>query len=288
MSSGGTNGIIKYVFLVHRTMCCNTKPGPGYQLHAKRKRGIHGGKTHGCGSKGSGQRQNFMRLGYETGSNPFYLRFPCQNLYKGHHLRLSYVPLTLTQLQLTVDVNRIDTNGLVDVTTLMASALFKLSPLEKEGGFSLLEEGLDNFKAKLNLEVQWATEPVIAAIERNGGTITTAYYDPISLTAAVNPEKFFQRSEPIPRRMLPPQDLIDFYSDPRNRGYLADPEDIAKERLLLAQKYGYKLPDENPYPNEQKDPRQVFLGLEPGWIVNLREKVIMKPTDPELLEFYAS
>jgi len=289
MASNGTEKALSLLRRLPRISLGNLARNPEYTKDpGKRRRGIRGGKTHGCGSKGSGQRQNFMRLGYETGNNPFYLRFPCQNLYKGHHLRLSYVPLKLSQLQLNYDLNRIETNGLVDVSTLMASGLFRLSPGEKEGGFSLLEEGLDNFKAKLNLEVQWATEPVIAAIERNGGTITTAYYDPISLTVAVNPEKFFKRSEPIPRRMLPPQHLIDFYSDPRNRGYLADPEDIAKERLLLAQKYGYKLPDENPYPKEQKDPRQIFLGLEPGWIVNLKEKVILKTTDPELLEYYAS
>lgn len=39
----------------------------------------------------------------------------------------------------------------------------------------------------------------------------------------------------IPKRMLPPQHLIDYYSDPKNRGYLADPDLVAKERFILAQ-----------------------------------------------------
>lgn len=51
--------------------------------------------------------------------------------------------------------------------------------------------------------------------------------------------------EPIPRRLTPPPDAIDYYTDAKNRGYLADPEEIARERCILAQKYGYDLPDIN-------------------------------------------
>lgn len=42
-------------------------------------------------------------------------------------------------------------------------------------------QGADNFAAKINIEVQRASEGAIAAIERNGGVITTSFYDPISL-----------------------------------------------------------------------------------------------------------
>lgn len=52
---------------------------------------------------------------------------------------------------------------------------------------------MDHFQATLNLEVQWASEAVIAAVERNGGTIVTSYYDPISLHAAVDPIFLFKR-----------------------------------------------------------------------------------------------
>ena len=47
----------------------------------------------------------------------------------------------------------------------------------------------------MNIEVQWASEPVIAAVERNGGVITTAYYDVHSLWAVINPEKFFEKGK---------------------------------------------------------------------------------------------
>lgn len=47
----------------------------------------------------------------------------------------------------------------------------------------------------MNIEVQWASEPVIAAIERNGGVITTAYYDVPSLHALCDTKQFFSRGK---------------------------------------------------------------------------------------------
>jgi large subunit ribosomal protein L15 len=150
---------------------------------------------------------------------------------------------------------------------------------------------MDIFKAKINIEVQWTTEAVIAAVERNGGTITTAYYDVASLWAARDPIHFFEKGVPIPKRMLPPEDAIEYYSNPKMRGYLADPEEIAKDRFVLSQKYGYDLPDISKDPDKdmllrRKDPKQIFHGLEPGWVVSLRDKCILKPKDPRLLEYY--
>ena len=157
--------------------------------------------------------------------------------------------------------------------------------------FLIISQGIDTFKAKVNIEVQWATEAVIAAIEKNGGTITTAYYDIDCLFPLINPIQFFSKGQPIPKRMLPPEDAIEYYTDPKFRGYLADPEKIAEERLVLAQKYGYTLPDLAKDPQKEmlllrKDPRQIFFGLEPGWVVNLRDKCILKPKDPVLLKYY--
>lgn len=104
---------------------------------------------------------------------------------------------------------------------------------------------------------------------------------------------FFYIGEAIPRRMIPPEDAILYYSSAANRGYLADPEKISWERFVLAQKYGYKLPKIEDDPDYEmlvtrKDQRQIFYGLEPGWVVNLSDKVILKPTDSELKEFYRS
>lgn len=180
-----------------------------------------------------------------------------------------------------IDTDRIDTNRPIDVATLCTSGLFDFLPDQKQFGFQLTDEGANNFKAKVNIEVQHASELVIAMIEKNGGVITTAYYDPHSLQALRNPRKWFEKGTPIPRRMIPPQDAIEYYTNAKNRGYLADPEAISRERLVLAQKYGYELPKIEEDPNYQmltevKDARQIFFGLEPGIVVNLKDKTFIK------------
>lgn len=57
--------------------------------------------------------------------------------------------------------------------------LFELFPNRNWCLFSF--QGADIFAAKINIEVQRASEGAIAAVERNGGVITTSFYDPISL-----------------------------------------------------------------------------------------------------------
>lgn len=185
-----------------------------------------------------------------------------------------------------IDNGALDTSGPIDLALICGSQFYKMNPLHNHYGVNLTDEGIDVFGEALNIEVQYATEPVIAAIEKNGGTITTAFYDIQSVKALQNPFEFFKRGEPIPKRQLPPEDAFEYYSNPKNRGYLADPEQVEIEKKLLAQKYGYELPEQKPEMKIKKDPRQVFYGLEPGWLVNLRERTIMRPTDPEYVEYY--
>ena len=156
-----------------------------------------------------------------------------------------------------------------------------------------LRQGADVFQAQINLEVQWCSEQTIAAVERQGGVITTKFYDRLSLLAMMDPVTFFSSGKPIPRVKLPSAEVLEFYSDPANRGYLADPERVAEARQELAQKYGYTLPDLSAHPKLElltasKDPRQMWHGLQPGWMVNLRDRTVLKPTDERLLEYYRS
>ncbi|KOC65377.1 39S ribosomal protein L15, mitochondrial [Habropoda laboriosa] len=271
----------------------NIRDNPGARKPTKRGRGQHGGNQHGTSKKGSGHRQNFMRPGYETGNNPFYLRFSREPYYKGHHLRREYPPLSLQQLQMFIDTNRIDSLKPIDLVSLINTGLYNIKLEWKHAGVHLTDEGADNFKAKVNIEVQWASEPVIAAIEKNGGTITTAYYDSHCLYAVKDVTKFFSTGEPIPRRLLPPTDCLEYYTSAATRGYLANPEEISYERLVLAQKYGYelsKIEDDPDYEMliKRKDPRQLFYGLAPGWVVSLKDKAIFKPKAEYLKEFYSS
>jgi large subunit ribosomal protein L15 len=39
---------------------------------------------------------------------------------------------------------------------------------------------------------------------------------------------------------------------------------------------------------ESKDPRQVFYGLNPGWLINLADREIYKPMDKDLNSYYSS
>ncbi|XP_066603349.1 large ribosomal subunit protein uL15m [Prorops nasuta] len=293
MAKSGRDLALSLIRGLPRVALDNIRDNPGSKVKTKRGRGQHGGNKHGAGNKGGGQHQNYMRLGYETGNNPFYLRFSYEPYYKGHHLRRQYPPLSLHQLQMFIDTNRIDINKPIDLCTIIGTGLYSFNAEWKHAGVHLTDTGADIFKAKINIEVQWASEPVIAAIEKNGGVITAAYYDTHSIFALRDAEKFFKKGEAIPRRLLPPNDCLEFYSNAKNRGYLADPEKISQERLVLAQKYGYelkRLEDDPDYEmlTMRKDPRQIFYGLEPGWIVNLIDKAIYKPKDVNLKEYYNS
>lgn len=149
-----------------------------------------------------------------------------------YSLRRQYLPLTMKEIQLLIDTNRLDASKPIDLTSICNTGLYRLDPSTFQFGFQLKDHNLEFFKAKINIEVQHATELVIATIEKNGGVIRTAYYDQHSLFAMRDPQKWLRRGAPIPRRALPPQDAVEYYTNPKNRGYLADPEEISKERLV--------------------------------------------------------
>ncbi|XP_054724108.1 39S ribosomal protein L15, mitochondrial-like [Uloborus diversus] len=293
MSYKGVDKALELLRYLPRITKDNVRPNPGEVTHKRRPRGQHGGTTHGHGNKGAKQRCSYSRIGFEYGKVSFYRRIPREFYYSGHAYRRQYPPFSLGQLQLLIDLGRIDPNQPIDLTTLCNTHVYFIDPIEKHFGVHLTDEGADTFTAKVNIEVQHAKETVIAAVERNGGVITNSYYDIESIIALINPQKYFERGIPIPLRKLPPEDTVAFYADPKSRGYLADPEKIADERLALAQKYGYELPDISKDPmfemlKSRKDPRQVFLGLEPGWLINLRDKTIYKPKCDILQAYYKS
>ncbi|XP_069932712.1 uncharacterized protein [Oryctolagus cuniculus] len=104
-------------------------------------------------------------------------------------------------------------------------------------------QGANNLKAKVNIEVQMASELAIAAIEKNGGVVTTAFYDPRSLEIPCIPVPFFLCGQPIPKQMLTRTALVPYYTDAKNHGYPADRAKFPEARLELTRKYGYVLPD---------------------------------------------
>lgn len=159
--------------------------------------------------------------------------------------------------------------------------------------FFFIFQGADVFDAKVNIEVQWADELTIAAVEKNGGTITAKFYNLQCIEAMINPPTFFKRGLPIPKCKLPPKDAIEYYTSISNRGYLADADKLEESRLELAQKYGYLLPDITQDPlyamlMMRKRANQIWYGLDAGWVINMADKTILKPKDAEFSDYYQS
>ena len=72
-------------------------------------------------------------------------------------------------------------------------------------------QGADCFASKVNIEVQWASEQTIAAVERHGGVITTAYYDIISVTALCDAEKWFKSKLIYVSKSHKPRVILQFH-----------------------------------------------------------------------------
>lgn len=102
--------------------------------------------------------------------------------------------------------------------------------------------------------------------------------------------RYFLTGKPIPSCKTPTTDVLEYYTSAKSRGYLAQPADIETHRKELAEKYGYTLPELSPkvaaLASEVKSPLQIFYGLQPGWIVNLPDRKIIKPKDPQLEKLY--
>ncbi|KAM3172408.1 hypothetical protein ACTXT7_014602 [Hymenolepis weldensis] len=252
-------------------------------------------KKRGLGHRGMSQYQTWQPLGTLKERTPFYIQVP-KEPYNDHFLsRRAMVRFSLLDLQRLIDLSRVDPTQPIDLSTICNTGLFRVdADHDRHYGFHLTEEGMDIFTTPVNIEVQYASEAVIAAIERVGGVITTRYYDLLSVMAKSNPYRFFELGLPIPRGKKPPRDALEYYTSSANRGYLASPEDLAEARIWLAQKYGYTPVDINSSPLKylltiRKEPWRIFHGLEPGWLVSLADEAVIKPAEsPKHEEFYKS
>ncbi|CAH8445774.1 unnamed protein product [Dicrocoelium dendriticum] len=247
-------------------------------------------KKRGLGHRGMSQFQAWMPLGQLNQKMPFYLSVPKEPYNHNVAFQRPLQRVSLLEIQRMIDLDRINPLEPIDLTTICNTRLHRLDPEhERHYGFHLVDEGIDSFVTPVNIEVQYASEDVIAAVERVGGVITTRFYDLFSVWAKSDPIAFFNRAIPLPKAKLPPPNAVPYYADARNRGYLSKPEEIIAARKWLAQKYGYnpvnfaELPEHTRRLMEiQKGPRQIFYGLHPGWLVSLADELVLKPTTKEL------
>lgn len=256
------------------------KPNPGSYMRNKRARQ----KASYYAGYGNNDKKKWA-LGYEDQELPEFMKVPKEPYYEGLVCRKEYQPISLLQIQRLIDLNVLDPQKLIDIVAICNTKRHKLNTEHNEHGFSLTDEGIDDFKAQVHIEVQCATEPVIAAVERNGGTVQTKFYDMASVVYASDVEYYFRRARPIPRVKMPSHDMLAYYRNAQNRGYLAPAGELDFARFETSQKYGY-CNVEQPFRTKVKPKHNLFQDLQPGWIVDLEGRCIMKPRDEEYLDYY--
>uniref|UniRef100_A0A915BY72 Large ribosomal subunit protein uL15m n=1 Tax=Parascaris univalens TaxID=6257 RepID=A0A915BY72_PARUN len=276
---------LRYVEKTGRIKLQDLRDNPGARSKGRQVRAWMNQAGH---TRGELQHAAKPPLGWIWGDffRPWQRMFPGEKYFNGDiNLRREYPPLSLLELQRLIDLGWLDTSRLIDITALCNTKQYRCNPSLRQFGVQLTDQGAECFASVVDLEVQWASETAIAAVERAGGCIRTAYYDIVSLEAAVDPEKWFQAGKPIPRRKAPPESLISYYTDARNRGYLASEEEIEKEESHLAQLMGYdRVKSEREW--ERKKPDQLFVGISSGSLVSLVDRKVFAPTHSVLKRYY--
>jgi len=64
-----------------------------------------------------------------------------------------------------IDTQILDTKEPIDLRSLCRTGHYSIDPFDNHYGVHLTDEGIDLFKARINIEVQYANESVIAATE---------------------------------------------------------------------------------------------------------------------------
>ncbi|KJH48258.1 hypothetical protein DICVIV_05620 [Dictyocaulus viviparus] len=227
-------------------------------------------------------------LGWIWGNffQPWQRLFPGEKYFNADiNTRREYIPLSLVELSRLIDLGWVNPKFPIDITTLFATRKFQVEALPMQYGFDLTPEGADDFTHKIDIEVQYASESSISAVEKAGGRIRVAYYDSTAFQAAMDPLKWFKAGNPVPARKAPPPSLLEYYTNASNRGYLAESHELVEARKRLALVMGYDLPNEEICLG-QKEPNQVFHGIPPGAVVSLTDKKVFLPTHPVVKDYY--
>lgn len=244
--------------------------------------------NQGGHTRGALQHAAKPPLGWVWGDffQPWHRLFPGEKYFNADiNVRREYVPLSLVELSRLIDLGWVDPTRPIDVAALCATRKFKIQPKLRQCGFDLTAEGADDFTHKIDIETQYASQTAISAVERAGGRIRVSYYDPDSLQAAIDPRAWFRLGLPVPARKGPPPSLLEYYTNPLNRGYLAESGELSDARKRLALVMGYELTDKELCLGE-KGPSQVFYGIPPGAVVSLVDKKVFLPTNPIVRDYY--
>ena len=124
------------------------------------------GKTGGRGIKGQKSRSGVAIKGFEGGQMPLYQRLPKRGFNKPNRKEFSVVNLGL--IQKFIDAKKLDAKAEITEDALIASGLVR----RKLDGIRVLAKG--EFTAKAKISVTGASKSAIEAVEKAGGSLTTA------------------------------------------------------------------------------------------------------------------
>ncbi len=147
-----------------RLNAMNDNPGSSRQ-RKRLGRGIGSGKgkTGGRGGKGQTARTGVRINGFEGGQMPLHRRLPKRGF--NNPFREDFNELNVGDVQAAVDSGRIAADKPVTVESLVEAGLLR----RRKDGLRLLGEG--ELKARLQIEVSYATKTAAAAVTKAGGTV---------------------------------------------------------------------------------------------------------------------
>jgi len=124
------------------------------------------GKTGGRGHKGQKSRTGVAIKGFEGGQMPIFRRLPKRgftNLF-----RKVFEPVNVGGIQKAIDDKKIDAKKLITAEVLQAAGLVG----KIQDGVRVLAKG--KITAKIDIQVDGASNAAVAAIEAAGGKVTVA------------------------------------------------------------------------------------------------------------------
>ncbi|KAF8532842.1 ribosomal protein L18e/L15P [Trichophaea hybrida] len=184
-----------------------------YNKRIRRGRGPSSGKgkTSGRGHKGQKQHGK-VPAGFAGGQTPLEKVHGVRGFKNVFSVEMS--PLNLDKLQQWIDAGRIDPTKPITFKELLDTrAVHGI-----KDGVKLLGNGAATFKSPIDITVSRASASAIEAIEKAGGKVTTRFFNKIGIKSITHPHIFDE-----PHRLAGPSSRFDieYYRDPKHRGYLS-------------------------------------------------------------------
>jgi len=124
------------------------------------------GKMGGRGIKGQKSRSGVAINGYEGGQMPLYQRLPKRGFNKPN--RKAFAVINLGLIQKFIDLGRLDAKSAITEDALIASGAVR----RKLDGVRVLAKG--EITSKVDVHVTGASKSAVEAVEKAGGTLSTA------------------------------------------------------------------------------------------------------------------